>query len=109
MNKKTTVWPAWLEALRPDELAQQRLRSRIMAQAEPLLAARRAMTWDEVASRWAMMLVPVAAVVTLVFGGLALRAGPRAAAIQIGSTEIADDSLSDLGLVLSYALAAPTP
>lgn len=109
MNKKQTEWPAWLEPLRPDELARQRLRSRIMAQAEPLLAARRALTWDEVASRWAMMLVPAAAAVTLVFGGLALRAGPRTEEIQIGAAQIADDSLSDLGLVLSYALDMPAP
>jgi hypothetical protein len=109
MNKKQTEWPAWLEALRPDELARQRLRSRIMAQAEPLLAARRALTWDEVASRWALLLVPAAAAVTLLFGGLALRTGPRTEEIQIGSTQIVDDSLSDLGLVLSYALDVPAP
>ena len=109
MNKKQTQWPAWLEMLRPDELTRQRLKSRIMAQAAPLLAARRALTWDEVASRWAIMLVPAAAAVTLVFGGLALSAGPRTEEIQIGSTEITDDSLSDLGLVLSYALDVPAP
>ncbi len=80
-----------------------------MAQAEPLLAARRALTWDEVASRWAMLLIPAAAAVTLLFGGLALRAGPRTEEIQIGSTQIVDDSLSDLGLVLSYALEVPAP
>ncbi|MEN8145843.1 MAG: hypothetical protein ABFS14_12940 [Gemmatimonadota bacterium] len=109
MKKQQIEWPAWLEALRPDELTRQRLRGRIMAQAEPLLAARRALTWDEVASRWATMLVPAAAAVTLLFGGLALQAGPRAVTTQVGSAQIVDDSVSDLGLVLSYAMDVPAP
>lgn len=72
-------WPDWLEALRPDDLTSARLRSSVMQAVEPLLEARRDDLWD-VAARWAGLLTPVAAVLVLVFGGLAV------------SGEVADES-----------------
>lgn len=70
MNQRS--WPDWLSGLRPDEMTSARLRRSISQAAEPLLEARRDDWWD-VASRWAGLLTPIAAVLTLVFGGLALR------------------------------------
>lgn len=70
MNRRE--WPAWLDGLRPDEVTSARLRRSILQAAEPLLEARREDWWD-VASRWAGLLTPIAAVLALVFGGLALR------------------------------------
>lgn len=74
-------WPDWLESLRPDDLTSARLRSSVMLAAEPLLEARRDDLWD-VASRWAGLLTPLAAMLVLVFGGLAVRG------------EVADESLT---------------
>lgn len=67
-------WPSWLEDLRPDEVTSARLRRSIAEKAAPLLEARRDDWWD-VASRWAGLLTPVAAVLTLLFAGLAVRQG----------------------------------
>lgn len=65
-------WPEWMESLRPDEITSARLRRSIMQAAAPLLEERREDVWD-IASRWAGLLTPVAAVLALVFGGLAMR------------------------------------
>lgn len=66
--------PRWLDTLRPDEVTAARLRRAILDAAEPLLAARRDSWWD-IASDWATLLTPVAAVATLIFAGLAVRQG----------------------------------
>lgn len=65
-------WPEWMESLRPDEMTSARLKRSISSAAAPLLAERREDLWD-IASRWAGLLTPVAAVLALVFGGLAMR------------------------------------
>ena len=64
----------WLEILRPDEVTAARLRRAILVAAGPLLAGERDSWWD-VASDWATLLTPVAAALTLIFAGLAVRQG----------------------------------
>jgi len=65
-------WPAWLRSLAPDELTRRRMRVVILAQALPVLAARR-QSWFDAVADWATILSPIAAAVTLIFAGLALR------------------------------------
>jgi hypothetical protein len=88
-------WPDWLDALRPDDVTSARLRRSVLEAAEPLLEQRRDDWWD-VASRWAGLLTPIAAVLALVFGGLALRqeAGIDSAAMAV--TEPAADVVEAL-------------
>lgn len=74
-------WPVWMRSLRPDPLARRRMRRAILDEAVPILAARRDSWFDAVAD-WATILSPVAAAVTLIFAGLALR--------QAGSAEAPD-------------------
>ena len=64
--------PNWPDTLRPDDVTAARLRRSILDAAHPLLAGRRDSWWD-VASNWATLLTPVAAAVTLLFAGLAIR------------------------------------
>jgi len=66
--------PRWLDTLRPDDVTVRRLRRTIVDSAHPLLAGKRDSWWD-VASNWATLLTPVAAVLTLIFAGLAVRQG----------------------------------
>ncbi|MFQ5680053.1 MAG: hypothetical protein ACE5HP_11420 [Gemmatimonadota bacterium] len=83
MNRKETDrrrWPGWLEPLRPDGSARFRMRSAILRRAVPLLEARRWQPWWEVAAGWSRMLLPIAAVFVLFFGGLAYRASRTAPA-----------------------------
>ena len=77
----TDRWPIWLRALRPDELTRHRMRRAILDEAAPLLAARRD-NWFDAVAEWATILSPVAAAVTLIFAGLALR--------QAGTAEMSD-------------------
>lgn len=83
-------WPDWLESLRPDEFTSVRLRHSIAAAAEPLLEARRDDVWN-VASRWAGLLTPAAAVLALVFGGLAMRDGAAGETVAVADVEPAAD------------------
>ena len=73
--------PIWMRALRPDELTRRRMKRAILDEALPLFAARRDSWFDAVAD-WATILSPVAAAVTLIFAGLALR--------QAGSADLSD-------------------
>ena len=66
--------PRWLDTLRPDDVTVRRLRRAIVDAAHPLLAGKRDSWWD-VASSWATLLTPVAAALTLIFAGLAIRQG----------------------------------
>jgi len=66
--------PRWVDTLAPDDVTAARLRRAIVDAARPLLAGRRD-SWWEVASNWATLLTPVAAVLTLLFAGLAVRQG----------------------------------
>lgn len=70
--KTHSEWPKWLQALRPDEVTRTRMRRVIFRDAGPILAARRD-SWFDAVSDWATILSPVAAAVTLVFAGLALK------------------------------------
>lgn len=88
-------WPDWLKSLRPDEVTEARLHREIMAAARPLLDARREDWWD-VASGWAGMLTPVAAVLTLVFAGLALRQGADGQTVAVAELEPAGDVVEAL-------------
>ena len=78
--------PRWFDTMRPDEVTAARLRRAILAAAQPLLAARRDSWWD-VASNWATLLTPVAAVLTLLFAGLAIRQGLPGDESTASSTE----------------------
>lgn len=66
--------PRWLDILLPDEVTAARLRRAILDAAAPLLAGRRD-SWFDVASDWATLLTPIAAALTLIFAGLAVRQG----------------------------------
>lgn len=74
-------WPIWMRGLSPDGLTRRRMRRAILDEALPLLTARRD-SWFDAVAEWATILSPVAAAVTLIFAGLALR--------QAGSAEISD-------------------
>lgn len=65
-------WPEWLRSLAPDELTRRRMRVAVFAEALPVLAARR-QSWLDAVADWATILSPIAAAVTLIFAGLALR------------------------------------
>lgn len=67
------AWPAYLAALRPDELTQHRMRRRVMSAAASLLE-RRPATWFDVTAGWSFILAPLAAGLLVVFGALAYRA-----------------------------------
>lgn len=62
----------WWDVLLPDEVTEARMRHSIVEAALPLLRNRRDSWWD-VASDWATLLTPIAAALTLLFAGLALR------------------------------------
>ena len=66
-------WPAWLEALRPDELTRRRLHKSVMARAEAVLRLREH-TWRDVTAGWSTVLTPIAAGLAVAFGVLAYRA-----------------------------------
>lgn len=76
-------WPGWAEPLRPDTLARRRLRRDVLARAEALLRVRRE-SWQDVASGWAAMLIPIAAVLLLLFTALAYRA-----TLEMGASPVA--------------------
>lgn len=78
-------WPAWLRALGPDDLTRRRLRREILDEARPLLAARRD-SWIDAVSEWTAILSPIAAAVTLIFAGLALRQAGDGAAPETFAT-----------------------
>lgn len=77
MDRNRQSWPRWLEPLRPDELSRARMRLAIRASAAAILGSRRIRSWEDVAAGWASMLVPIAAVLLLFFGGLAYQTAPR--------------------------------
>lgn len=86
----------WTRELRPDELTSARLRRAIGARAEPLLAARREDLWS-VASGWAGVLIPVAAMATLVFAGIAVRGGTDGTTVALSGMEPATDVVETVG------------
>lgn len=105
---KSDRWPAWLEALRPDEVTRARVRRVILRDAAPILAPRRD-SWLDAVSDWATILSPVAAAVTLVFAGLALKqAGEAREAIELEAHAPAVEELVAPGRELPPAFAGDT-
>jgi hypothetical protein len=73
-------WDPWLEALRPDEVTRLRMRRHVLREARSILAAR-GDNWLDAVADWATILSPVAAAVTLVFAGLALKQAAQPAGV----------------------------
>ena len=117
-------WPAWLQGLRPDEVTRRRMRNRILAEARPLLLPRQE-SWYDVVAEWATILSPVAAAVTLIFAGLALRQagtvdGSEGMTAAVAVEELARpsdalpatfgrDSLPDLDVVMTVIYESEGP
>lgn len=77
VGREDRAWPAWLEALRPDELARARMRRGILSAAAPLLATRRSRrSWWQVAADWSSVAVPIAAAIALLFAWIAYDSAP---------------------------------
>ena len=76
-------------------MTSARLRRAIAEQAGPLLAARRD-DWWSVASGWSGVLIPAAAVVTLVFGGIALRQGTDGETVALGDASQVESVVENL-------------
>jgi hypothetical protein len=90
-RKEWSGWPAWLSELGPDDLTRERLRRSIAVAAAPLLEARR-VTWWEVASSWASLLIPIAASIALLVAGLAI--GDRPVSDSSTALAAADEALA---------------
>lgn len=107
----------WLEMLRPDEVTRARIRRAVLRDAGPFLAVRRE-SWIDAVSDWATILSPVAAAVTLVFAGLALKQAAEPIGIAEGTAQapavvdlvapgeelpaaFAEDSVPDLDVVMT--------
>ncbi len=109
-------WPQWLEPLRPDDLSRRRMLGEIMRRARPMLAHREP-DWLGVAAGWATMLVPVAAIITLVFGGIAIQASGPSAVADGPATAVTDETAAaqrvadaeDLEYVLHVATMYEAP
>lgn len=95
-------WPEWMEPLRPDDLARQRLRSGILREAIPLLEMRKADAWWGLAA-WASRLVPVAAAAALLFAWLATTAAPNRP-LETSRTATTDDTME---LIVGPSGSAP--
>ena len=119
--------PRWLSELRPDDMTRARLRRSILEAAAPMLERKR-LTWWEVASSWASILIPVAASVALLIAGLAIGERPVSSSAELmaasddaleyeefvewASAEelpraFPEDSLADLDVVLSAITMEP--
>ncbi len=72
-NSERRIWPAWVQPLRPDEMSRRRLKKAVLSAAGPMLRARE-WSWQDVAGRWAAVLAPIAAGLTILFAGLAYSA-----------------------------------
>ena len=100
------------------------MRRRIVAEARPLLLSRRD-SWYDAVAEWATVLSPVAAAVTLIFAGLALRqagsadsAEPVAAAVAVEElarpgdalpATFGRDSVPDLDVVMTVIYETEGP
>lgn len=75
----------WWACLRPDALTRRRLRRRLLADAAPLLRARR--SWMGVAAEWARPLAPLAAGLTLAFVALAWMAAGEEGRVAVAEPD----------------------
>ncbi|MCL7964112.1 MAG: hypothetical protein M8858_01685 [marine benthic group bacterium] len=89
-NGEPAKRPRWVLELGPDELTRARLKRSVADAARPLLQARR-ITWWEVASSWASLLIPVAASIALLIAGLAI--GDRPASRTASTVVFSSDTL----------------
>lgn len=71
---RSRPWPAWLEELRPDDVARARMRAAILQRAGAWLERRRPASAWELAEEAARRLAPLAACAVLLFGWMAHRA-----------------------------------
>lgn len=71
---RSRTWPAWLEPLRPDDVARARMRSAVRARAGEWLERRKPDSVWEVAEAAALRVAPLAAGAVLLFGWMAHRA-----------------------------------
>lgn len=127
IRKDSSDAPRWLSELRPDDITRARLRRSILEAAAPLLERNR-VTWWEVASSWASILIPVAASVALLIAGLAIgeRPGSHSTELVAASDDaleyeefvewasaeelpraFPEDSLADLDVVLTAITMEP--
>lgn len=72
-NSERRIWPAWVQPLRPDQMSRRRLKKAVLSAAGPMLRARER-SWQDVTGRWAAVLAPIAAGLTILFAGLAYSA-----------------------------------
>jgi len=90
IRKNSSDGRRWLSELQPDDITRARLRRSILEAAAPLLERKR-VTWWEVASSWASILIPVAASVALLIAGLAI--GERPVSHSTELVAASDDAL----------------
>jgi len=88
------------------------MRQAIIDRARPMLERREA-DWYDVAAAWATILAPIAAMITLVFMGIALQASSRpedtaTAAATVETAPIVADS-EDLAYALQVATMVEAP
>lgn len=88
------------------------MRQAIIDRARPMLERREA-DWYDVAAAWATILAPIAAMITLVFMGIALQASsrpdePAAVAVTVETAPIVADS-EDLAYALQVATMVEAP
>ena len=94
----------WWDVLLPDEVTEARMRRSVLEAARPLLAGQRDSWWD-VASSWATLLTPIAAALTLIFAGLALRESiPEASRSQFTVSADVVESLGSDAAPAGFAL-----
>jgi len=86
-DSERRVWPAWVEPLRPDEMSRRRLKNAVLSAAQPMLRARD-WSWQDVAGRWAAVLAPIAAGLTILFAGLAYSASRSETEARVEAFEI---------------------
>lgn len=103
---------AWLESLQPDDVSRRRMRRAIMDRARPILERREA-DWYDVAAAWATILAPIAAMITLIFMGIALQASDRpgetaTAVVPVETAPIVADP-DDLAYALQVATMVEAP
>jgi hypothetical protein len=106
-------WPRWLEPLRPDDVTRTRLDRHVHEGAEPLLVARLgAASWQSVAARWAVLLAPAAAVLTVAFARLAYQAGsseqPSAEVVTVTVEQLVAEDRDDVFPALLTSATEPS-
>ncbi|MDH3732738.1 MAG: hypothetical protein OEU54_04355 [Gemmatimonadota bacterium] len=105
-RREDSAWPAWLEALRPDEVTRQRLHNRVMTTAETMLRLPER-TWSDVTAGWSSVLTPLAAGLAVAFGVLAYRASIDPEIESMAATEPASIERDEIQPLLGSEDTAP--